>query len=138
MAFSHDNKSAFISEYGGNIRMIKWQAGANSGDDFDFTEEPRQVGKGHTGSICFTKDEKYLLVGSSRLVSVFETETRTVTKEFKLTNYIQEISLIRDGKHALIAESNSNLSIIDLETLKISSIAKNITNDKQMYKIKVI
>ena len=46
MAFSSDNQSVFITDLDGNIKMIKWQAGANSGDDFDFTEEPKKVGIG--------------------------------------------------------------------------------------------
>ena len=48
MAFSHANQSCFINDSEGNIKMIKWQAGANSGDDFDFTEEPKKVGNYET------------------------------------------------------------------------------------------
>ena len=44
IAFSRDNQKAFISDYGGNIKIIKWQAGANSRDEFDFTGEPKEVG----------------------------------------------------------------------------------------------
>ena len=132
MAFSRDNKSAFISCWNGYIKMIKWNLGANSENEFDFTEEPKKVGNRQTHSICLTKDEKYLLVGSDQLVSVFDTETREVTKEFKLTNYVKEIKLIEDGKKAIIAEKEGNLSILDLETLEISSIAENITNGQSL------
>ena len=45
IALSRDNQSAFISDFNGNIKMIKWQAGANSGDGFDFTEQPKKVDK---------------------------------------------------------------------------------------------
>ena len=82
MAFSRDNQSAFISDWEGSIKMIKWQAGANSEEDFDFTEKPIRVGVRFTVSICLTKDEKYLIVGSEKLVSLFETTTREVTKKF--------------------------------------------------------
>ena len=94
VAFSRDNQSAFfISNICSYIRMIKWQAGTNSGDDFDFNEEPKMVGN-YCESICLTKDEKYLPVGSQRAVIVFETTTRKVTKEFGLTDVVQGISLI--------------------------------------------
>ena len=106
--------------------MIKWKAGVNSGDEFDFAEEPKKVGLEKTWSICLTKDEKYLLVGSYSLVSVFETKTREVIEEFYLIDYVQAITLIKNGKTAIVAEYDGDLSKIDLKTLEISSIAKNI------------
>ena len=104
MAFSRNNQSVFISDYSGNIKTIKWKAGVNSGDEFDFTEELKKVGNNFTSSICLTKDEKYLLVGSHELVSVFETTKNKITKEFKLTNFVQGMSLIKDGQIVVIAE----------------------------------
>ena len=68
VSFSRDNTSAFLSNLDGNIKMIKWQAGATSEGEFDLTEEPKQVGNGHTFKICLTTDEKYLLVGSDGLL----------------------------------------------------------------------
>ena len=135
--FSRDNQSAFIGDAHGCIKQIKWQPNANSEDEFDFAEELKKVGDYGTKSICLTKDEKYLLIGSKALVIVFETLTRK-KKEIKLTDIVVEITLIKDGKKAIIAEINGNLSIIDLETLEISSIAKNIANDKMLHKITVI
>ena len=87
VAFLRNNQSVFISDYYGNIKMIKWQPGANYKDDFDCTEELRKVGDCGTQSICLTKDDKYLLIGSEGLVSVFETETRKVTKGKCLINF---------------------------------------------------
>ena len=132
MAFSGDNKSAFISNYSGNIKMIKWEPNASSEDEFDFTEEPKKVGNGDTFSICFTKDEKYLLFGRYLSLLVLETETREVKKEFKLTNVVKTVSLLQDGKKAIIAEENGNLSILDLETLEISLITKNTENSMKL------
>ena len=83
VAFTRDNQSAFINDHDGNIKMIKWKAGANSSHEFDFSEEPKKVAGIHTESICLTKDEKYLLVGSELLLSVLETETRKVTKKIQ-------------------------------------------------------
>ena len=111
---------------------------ANSGDGFDFSEEPKKVGRDGTESICLTKDEKYLIVRSHKLVNILETDTREVTKEFKLIYDVRGISLIKDGIQAIIAESNGNLNILDLETLKISSIAKIVTNDRYLNKITLI
>ena len=136
--FLRDNQTAFINDYIGNIKLIKWKADANSGDDFDFTEERKGVGLGDCCSMCLTKDEKYLLVGSNKVLSLVEIETRKVTKEFKLKCAIQKISLIQDGKKALIAGNFGNLSILDLETLEISLIAENITDGKYLLKITVI
>ena len=132
VAFSRDNQSAFISDYVGNIKMIKWKAVANSGGNFHLIEILKKVANRRIFSISLTKDEKYLLVGSYGLVSVLKTTTRKVTKEFKLTDLVRGISLIKDGTKAIIAEENGNLSIIDLETLEISSIAQNITNGKRL------
>ena len=138
VAFSRDNQSVYISDDDGYIKIIKWEAGANSGDEFDFSEEPKKIGRKYIKSICLTKDEKHLLVGSRYLLSVFETKTREVIKEFKMTNYVKKISLIKDDKKAIIAESNGNLSILDLETLEIFSVAKNITNNQYLSRILVI
>ena len=127
VAFSRDNLSAFISDYIGNIKMIKWQAGANSGDEFDFTEKPKKVGDNLTSSICLTTDEKYLLIGSQYSVFVFETKTRKVKKEINATYLVEAIILIQDGKKAIIAEFYGSLSILDLETMEIKKIAEKIT-----------
>ena len=138
VAFSRDNHSAFISDYEGNIKMIKWQAGADSKDNFDFDEEPTKVVGDTTSTICLTKDEKYLIVGSFQLLSILETETRKVIKEFKHMRFISGITLIKDGKTAIIAETNGTLSIIDQETLEIKKIAEKITKNGGLDKITVI
>ena len=138
MAFSRDNQSVFISDEGGGIKMISWKIGASSEDYFDFSKHYVMVGKGFTGSICLTKDEKYLLVGSKALVSVLEIATRTVIKEFELLDSVESIILIKDGKTALIAERNGNLSTISLETLEISLQYSNITKNKYLNKIILI
>ena len=128
VAFSSDNQSAFISHYNGDIKMLKWKAGANSGDDFDCTEELKLVERS-SQSICLTKDEKYLLVASWKLLYIFVTKTRKVAREIKMAADVLEMSLIKDGKKAIIAQGDGSFSIIDLETLEISSIAENIAYD---------
>ena len=138
VAFLRDNKSAFISDWSGYIKMIKWKADANSGDDFDFTGEHKKVGHGQTFPICLTKDDKYLLVGSYRLVSVFETTTRKVIKEIKMQGYVRGISLIKDDRKAIIVDMDGRLSILDLETLQKKYIVKDITNGKGLSRIIVI
>ena len=136
--FLKDNKTAFVCDNYGYIHKIRWQTGANSVLDFSFIEERKKVGNLGTESICLTKDEKYLLVGSEDGLSILETETRKVTKEFKLTYCVMQITLIEDGKKAFIAEYNGDLSIIDLETWEIFLIAKKVANGKGLRKIAVI
>ena len=138
VAFSSDNQSAFISDFLGNIKIIKWQADANSESEFDFTEEPKKVCQRNCYSICLTNDKKYLLVGSSNLVQVLKAETREVIKKISLKNWITRISLIQDGKTAIIAMENGDLSILDLETMEISSIAEKITKKNKMYSFAII
>ena len=122
MAFSRDNQSAFISDFYGNIKIINWKAGTNSEDQLNLIQNFEKVGDYGTYSICLTKDEKYLLVGSNGLVCVFEIATREVAKEIRLWDMVKGISLIQDGKKAIIIESGAGFSIIDLETLEISLI----------------
>lgn len=137
-ALLRDNKSAFFCDMQGNIRMMNWKAGANSGDDFEFDEKTEKIGNGRSESICLSKDEKYLFVASKALVSVFETMTRKVIKEFKLTHAVVAINLIKDGKKAIVAEENGNFTIIDTETLEISSIIENVVNGRELYTIAII
>ena len=138
VAFSRDNQSAFISDQEGYIKVINWQAGASSGDIFDFTQNVTKVGSGCTESICLTKDEKHLLVADCDSVRVFETTTREVTTVSELTSYVKAISLFQDDEMAIIAELNGNLTIVDLKTMEISSIIKKITNTKIISRIAVI
>ena len=138
VTFSRDNQNACIGDNNGLFKMIKWKADAKSGDDFHFTKKSNNVGHFPSGAMCLTKDDKYLLVGSSKYVCVFENKTRKVKKKFKLKSNIQGISLVQDGKKAIIAESNGNLSIVDLETLEMSLIAENITRGISLNKIIVI
>ena len=138
IAFSRDNQSAWVSGFNGYIKMIKWQTGASSGDDFDFADKVERVGAGGTNSICLTKDEKYLLVGSSKAMSVFEIETTRVIRKIKHAYIVKAITLIKDGKDAVVAERNGSMYAIDLETLNIYPIAKNITKNKYLTSIAII
>ena len=131
MAFSHDSKSVFISDGAGNIKMEKWREDTYPGHESNYTEEPIKVGGSNTYSICLTKDEKYLLVGSNKLLQVFETTEKIVQKKFKLKSMVEVITLTKNGHYALIGEYDGNLSILDLETLEISLIAKNITTNRK-------
>ena len=124
VVFTQDNQSAYISGWDGNIKMINWKPNATSEYDFDFTQSPIKVGTDVTFEICLTKDDKNLLVGSNKLVSVFNTETRKVTQKIHLTSYIRGIKLIKDGESVLIAEENGIMSIIDLKTMEITANQK--------------
>ena len=62
--------------------MIKWRPNASSGHDFDFTQHSTQLSNWLYTQICLTKNDKNLLIGSNKLLSVFDTETRSIKKEF--------------------------------------------------------
>ena len=134
VAFTKDNQSAFIGFLKGTIQLIKWKADANSEDDFDFSEEPIKVLHSPLHvlwTICLTKDEKNLLCGKTQLLSILNIEKRKVIKEFKLTGKVEAITLIKDGKTALIADSWGNFSILD--RTGISSKEKfTVDKDKEL------
>ena len=138
VAFTQDNKSAFISDTTGFIKMIKWKPNANTENDFDFTQNSIQVNKYPTFQICLTRDDKNLLFSSGKRMTVFNIESRNITKDFKLNAFVQGIKLIDGGKSVLIIEENGDLTIINLETMKMSASHKNIANDKKVLTIALI
>ena len=138
VAFTQDNQSAFISDLGGKIKMIKWTPNATSENDFDFNKKTTQVGQCNTYNICLTRDDKNLLVGSDQLVSVYNIKTRNVTKEFKLNATVKGIKLIDDGTNALIAEINNDLTIINLETMEMSPSHRTIDDGENLQTIEII
>ena len=138
VAFTQGHQSAYISDIGGNVKMINWKQNTNSKHDFDFTQNSIKVGNYNTNETCLTKDDKNLFVGSGNHVRVFNTETRKVTKQFKLNDNVHGLMLINSGKNVIIAQRNGDLSIIDLKTFEISRIHKNVTDGKRLTKILVI
>ena len=75
------------------------------GPQMEITQSSTKVGDNQTYQICLTKDDKNLLVGSYKILKVFNTETNIVTKELKMNKIVSGIKLINGGKSALIAES---------------------------------
>ena len=137
VVFTRNNQSAYIADWEGNIALIKWKQNSSSADDFS-TQVLTQVGNKITVAICLTKDEKNLLVGSRGLVSMINTKTSKLIIRFKLTTFVKGIELINEGKQALIAEENGNLTIVDLETLEITQSRKNVGKGKKLMKITLI
>ena len=137
VAFTRNNQSSYIADWEGNIALINWKQNSSSANDFG-TQVLTKVGNKRTYTICLTKHEKNLLVGSNKLVSMINTETREVTKEFKLTDYVRGIELINEGKEALIAESNGNLTILDLQTLEMTQSHKDVGKSSGLRKILLI
>ena len=138
VAFTQDNQGAFISDYGGFVKMIKWKPNANTEKDFDFTEKSIDVGTRGIDKICLTRDDKNILAGSLNGVDVINIETRKVTKTFNMNSPVLGVKLIGDGTNALIGETNCNLTIINLETMEISSIHKKTANGKYLQKMALI
>ena len=105
--------------------MLKWKTGAYSGDDFELTNA-KNLGGDSTQSICLTKCEKYLLIGSNMFLCVFELKTRKNAKTFNIDGDVMQINLIQDGTKALIATKYSDLHILDIETMEISLLKRDI------------
>ena len=147
IAFSKDNQTAFISDYDGNLRKITWQEGATSWDDFDFTKELINRDMSCTKDICLSKDEKYIVQFSSRILILSSTTFEVIKEIFPddptieqtcAFAYVHDVKIIQDGKKALIAFKKGMLAIFDLETLELKHIAKNITKGKQLEQILLI
>ena len=139
VAFTQDNQGAYISDAKGWVKLIKWKPNASSKEDFDFIQKPTKIDENiRITDLCLTGDCKSLLVGSKGLMSVFDIEAMEVTKEFELTDIVVGIKLINDGKNAIIAEVNGDLTIIDLETMEIIQSNKIFTKYKELDFIKII
>lgn len=136
---SYDNKSAAVSDWSGNIKIIRWKPEAISEKDFDFDQKSKRVGRGSTEMICMgDKDDKYILVGSEASLCIYELATRRVIKEFMMTSIVMGIKMLGDGKKAAVAERNGNIYVIDIETHEMTLIAENVTSGKRLWRIAVI
>ena len=129
ITFTKDCQQAYISDDDGNLKTMMLRSDANPGQDFKFTKDFKQIGSYATKNICLTDDEKNQIVGSRYYVRVVNIEKGDVTKEFKISEEIRELKLIGDGMSVLVAESNGNLTIIDLKTMKVSSNHQQIVKD---------
>ena len=126
VAFSRNNQSAYICDWSGKIQKITWKPNANSENDFDFTENGTQIGDNFTFSICLTRNEKYLFVGILGFVCVVDTRNMKVRKKLKMSHDLRFITLTQDGKKAILSQDNPGMSILDIETLKVHLIQKNM------------
>ena len=126
MVFSRDNKTAYMVDFYGGIRIINFKANTNLEIEC-MSQKKKKVGNDNAYSICLTKDEKYLLIGSRDLISVFDTTTREVTKKINLDDFVLRISQIKDCKKAIVAYGEGNFAILDIETLEISLVESSIT-----------
>ena len=126
VTFSRDNQKAFISDIYGSIKMIKWQVGSNSRDIFDFKDEPKHYGGQQTYAISLSNDEKYLIVGGHRLLTIIEVSKKRVVKNYRTTYGFFAIILIQDENKVIISQEDGNLNILDLDTLEMNKIAEKI------------
>jgi len=124
VAFTQDNLSAYVNDGEGNIKKITWKANATTEDEFDLTQESKKLGGDLSYQICLTKDDKHILAGGSKKLSVFDTRNFKLTKEIKMSFYVVGIKLVNEGKSAIVAEMNGHLTVIDLETLEITESFK--------------
>ena len=80
VAFTSNNLEAYISDWAGNIKIVKWQSNATSKHEFDITQKPIKVGSDCTYGICLTPDDVKLIVRSEKRVRVYNTHTKKITK----------------------------------------------------------
>ena len=137
VVFKQDNSRAYISDWSGFIKIINWKNNANIEKDFDFTQNCINVGDDNF-KICLTKDDKNLLVASTKKQRVFDTQTKNVTKEFDLKRTVYGIDQIKDGNSALIAEYRGKQSIIDLETMQVAETQQIDLPGKELTQIALI
>ena len=139
IAFTKDNQRAFISDYYGKIKMIMWVPNASTENDFDLTQASIIVGKGRIFlKICLTGDDKNLLVGSEKLLTVFSTETRKIIREIKLNHYVRGMKVDSNSTNVLIAEGNGNITIINTDSMEVVSGHMNADNGKGLWSITLI
>ena len=84
MAFTYDNLGAYVSDYKGSCKSIKWKKDVTNRYDFDYSNLATQVGQTSTHAMCLTKDNKYLLVIEATKLRIFDTLTMDFIKEFYL------------------------------------------------------
>lgn len=117
MAFTHDNLGAFICDFQGNIKLIKWKDNSNCKYDFDFSQVSTKVGSDQCMDICLTRDQKYLLAGSDYDFKIFDTSNMRKIKKFNFQSIVNGIEQIDGGRYAIISDETTQ-RIFDTETLK--------------------
>jgi len=83
MACMPDNSGAYINDYSGAVRLVKWKQDASTEDDFDLSEEARKGPATRTKNICLTKDSKKLFVCSKDMIRLCWPLLLSSTKESK-------------------------------------------------------
>ena len=144
IAFTKNNRTAYISDGDGYIRMMKWKQNANTEEDFELLKfkksELLKIGNKYTYNICLTNDEENLIIGSGSIgkVYILNLYSEEVIKEFNLTTIILKISQVDEEMFAVVAEYNSDLTIIDLESFDIVDYQPNVTGRNSLTSLAVI
>lgn len=150
VSFAKDSQSAWVSENGGYIKKITVTKENNSGYKVDLNNKSISVADGEKiDPICLTGDGKSLLIGESSWLKIFDINTKELTKEYNMSDYILQIKLIGDGQKALIAVMDGTLSILDLELQTVTKIVKldlpyekteqeGMTEDQEVLNIAII
>jgi len=82
MACIPDNSGAYINDYSGAVRLIKWKENPFTEDDFDLSEEARRGPAKMTKHISLTNDSKKLFVCSKDMIRLCWPLLLSSTKEY--------------------------------------------------------
>jgi len=82
MACIPENNGAYINDYSGAVKLIKWNQDASTKDDFDLSEEARKGPATRTKNISLTKDSKKLFVISKNMIRLCWPTLPSSTKEY--------------------------------------------------------
>ena len=113
VAVSRSKNFAYISDYSGNIRRFSMK-------NFDFHKDSISLGSHSTLSICLTKDQNNLLVGSFKKIKVFNIRSESIIKELDFSALVKKIGLFGDDNKALVITEQGEIASIDCEKFEIT------------------
>jgi len=112
-----DNTGAYINDYSGAVRMIKWNQNASKKYEFDITKQAKRGAATKTKHICYEKDSKKIFVCTKDMIRLCCPLTLSATKDYETYWETKKVMQIKNGKQILIA-SEGHLEVLNLETFR--------------------
>ena len=118
LAFTSDNQNAYICDSMSTLIKMSWELNASSGDDFIFSEPELEL---HfcIFIIRLINNDKNLLMGSIKGLSVFNFDEKQIIKTFNMNSIVKGIEVINNGINFLVIDYYGDLTIFDLNSLEI-------------------
>lgn len=138
--FFKNNESAIIGNASGHMKKLCWGPNASTLKDFNLTKDYGTIVSSKTTilEIFITDDEEHLIISLKDCVRVQCLDTGIIKHLFEFEFQIARIEVIENRQKTVVVGYNSELSIIDMNSLQISETRKLITDDKNVSLIKVI